>query len=594
MKENKKGLIFKQRSSFILIVFLLIAILIIARLFYWQVLNASSLSALASSQRQSISEILPNRGSILASDGFPLAINQEGFLLYANPQEVNIPAESAASMLTPILVPSLDEVPVATDASQKEIEELKENLETNTHNYLVSQLNQKNLVWVLLQRKLPLAKKTLIEKLNIAGLYFQNEPVRDYPEGSMSAQILGFIGQDEQGRDKGYFGLEGFYDLDLSGRIGIVKQEKDALNRPIPIGKFWDQKKRDGRHLQLYLDRSIQFLVEEALKEAVKKYGAKSGSVIVMDPKTGGILAMASWPSFNPNFYTKYNSEDYVNPVVSLTYEPGSTFKTLVMSAAINEGVITPDTICDMCDRPYKIDKYYIRTWNNQYFKNSTMIDVLVHSDNVGMVFVSKKLGMEKFVSYLKNFGIGEMTGIDLQGEIAPPLRETWSEIDLSTASFGQGLVVTPMQMIKVVGAIANEGKMMQPRMVEKIIDNDKEIELEPKFLGQVISKETAETVKEMMVASALHGDAKWTALKNYRIAGKTGTAQVAVEGHYDEDKTIASFVGFAPADNPAFVMLTIIQEPSSSPWGSETAAPLFFNIAKKLFIHLGISPKED
>ncbi|MGI5828262.1 MAG: peptidoglycan D,D-transpeptidase FtsI family protein, partial [Patescibacteria group bacterium] len=527
--------------------------------------------------------------NILASDGFPLAINQEGFLVYANPQKLSIKPETLSEILAPILAPGIDEVKVATDATEEEIDEIKEGLLENTEKFLSNQLSKNDLFWVLLKKKFPATKKPLIDALGVEGLGFDPMPIRNYPEASMAAQVIGFLGQDENGKDIGYFGLEGYYELDLSGRIGIVKQEKDAVNRPIPIGKFWSQKKRDGRHLQLYLDRSVQFLVEEELRAAVEKYKAKSGSVVIMDPKTGGILAMANWPSFEPMRYTKYEYEDFVNPVVTNVYEPGSTFKVLTMAAGIEEGVIEPSTRCDICDKPYKIDKYFIRTWNDKYYKDPTMTEVLQHSDNVGMVFVAKKLGLEPFVSYLEKFGIGEMTGIDLQGEVAPPLRETWSEVDLYTAAFGQGLVVSPIQMVTAVGAIANDGKLMKPRMVEKIIDSSEEVAIPSKVVRQVVSPKTAEVVTEMMVAAVEYGDAKWAKPKGYRIAGKTGTAQVSVGGQYHEQKTIASFIGFAPADDPKFVMLTIIREPTSSEWGSETAAPLFFSIAKKLFVYLGI-----
>ncbi|NMC35732.1 penicillin-binding protein 2 [Candidatus Beckwithbacteria bacterium] len=577
------------RISILVVIFIVTGLIIISRLFHWQIIAASQLAALAASQRQSVAELPPVRGNILASDGFPLAINKEGYLLYANPQELKQDPKILSQMLAPLLASNLDEVKIATDASSEDIEKIQKNLLSDTQDFIDRQLSQENLVWVLLKRKISQKTKEAIDHLNIKGLAYEPEPIRSYPEASMSAQILGFLGQDEFGKDTGYFGLEGYYNLDLLGRMGIVKQEKDAINRPIPIGKFWQQKKRDGRHLQLYLDRSIQYLVEESLKKAVESYGAKSGSVVIMDPKTGGILAMASWPSFDPNHYSKYDQELFVNPIVSSSYEPGSTFKVLTMSAGIDTDTIKPDTVCEICDGPFKIDQYYIRTWNDKYYPGSNMTEVLAHSDNVGMVYLAQKLGVDTFVDYITRFGIGEPTGIDLQGEIAPSLRDEWKEVDLYTAAFGQGLVVTGMQMVRAIAAVANGGQLMQPRMVKTVIDSDQEKAVEPVVVRQVISPETAKTVTEMMVAAVDYGDAKWARPKGYRIAGKTGTAQVSVAGHYDEEKTIASFVGFAPADDPAFVMLTIIEEPTSSPWGSETAAPLFFTIAKKLFVYMGI-----
>jgi cell division protein FtsI/penicillin-binding protein 2 len=218
------------------------------------------------------------------------------------------------------------------------------------------------------------------------------------------------------------------------------------------------------------------------------------------------------------------------------------------------------------------------------------MTEALVHSDNVAMVFVAQRLGKEAFVKKIKEFGFGQKTGIDLQEEVSGDLRQQWNEVDLAVGAFGQGLAVTGMQMVKAVGAIANGGKLMEPQVVYRVI-GDKEVVIKPKVVGQAVSPETAEVIKEMMVAAVEEGEAKWAAPKGYRIAGKTGTSQIPIAGHYDTDKTIASFVGFAPADNPRFVMLTKLREPQTSPWGSETAAPLFFRIAKDLLLYWGIPP---
>ncbi len=577
------------RISIVAAFYLFVAFAIFLKLFHWQVISADELSLIASSQRDSIAAINPVRGTILASDGFPFAINQEGYLIYANPQEIDQSPETVADLLAPLLAPLLNEVKIATDASSQDIELIKKNLITDTKSFLLGQLSHKDLVWVLLNRKISHDIKDNIQTLQLKGIGFEQVPYRLYPEASMAASILGFVGMDDVGKETGYFGLEAFYDMELAGRPGVVKQERDGLNRPIPIGKFWEQNKRDGRHLQLFLNRSIQFAVEQELRDAVSKYEAKSGSVVIMDPKTGAILALASWPGYDPQFYQKYNYEQFINPLISNGYEPGSTFKVLTMAAGLDTGVIKPDSICDICDKPYKIDKYTIRTWNNQYYANSTMTEVLAHSDNVGMVYVAQKLGLDSFLSYIDKFGIGKRTGIDLQGEIAPSLREKWIDLDLDTAAFGQGISVTGIQMLKAVGAIANKGIAVQPRIVNKIIDSEREFNIPITEEERVITEKTAKTMTDMMVTAVEYGDAHWARPKGYKIAGKTGTAQIAIGGHYDEAKTIASFIGFAPADDPQFIMLTIIEEPKSSQWGSETAAPLFFNIARKLFVYMGI-----
>jgi cell division protein FtsI/penicillin-binding protein 2 len=302
---------------------------------------------------------------------------------------------------------------------------------------------------------------------------------------------------------------------------------------------------------------------------------------------------MASIPSYDPRNFGNYEANLYPNPVVANTYEPGSIFKPLVMAAAINEKVVDLKTKFNE-QGPTKIDQYYIRTWNDKYNGELTMSQILEKSSNPGMVFVANKLGKDKFVQYLEKFGFDKKTGIDVEEETNVSLKEKkeWNEIDLATASFGQGIAVTPIQMLQAINAIANKGAMMQPKVVKKIIDkNGKAIIYLPKKVGNPIDEVTAKIITEMMVAAVDTGEAKWAKPKGYRIAGKTGTAQIPVAGHYDEKKTIASFVGFAPADNPRFIILVALKEPQSSIWGSETAAPLFFNVAKQLFTYYGISP---
>jgi cell division protein FtsI/penicillin-binding protein 2 len=455
-------------------------------------------------------------------------------------------------------------------------------------------LAQPNRVWVPIQHKVDVEKVELLKELKEKGLGFEPEPKRYYPEASMAAHILGFVGSDQNGLDRGYFGLEGYYDRELKGKEGSLQIEKDVQGNPILIGSTYRVDPEDGRNLILWVDRSVQAIVEKRLKEGIEKYGAKEGSVVIMDPNTGGILAMASFPSYDPRVFYTTEKERYINPIVGSTYEPGSTFKVLIMAAGIEEGVITPNTTMEETG-PVEVMGYWIRTWNNKYNGHVTMSDVLTHSSNVGMVFVANKLGKKTMLRVIKEFGFGALTRVDLEDESAPTLREDkeWQEIDIATASFGQGIAVTPIQMIRAVSAIANGGNLMEPKIVKAMVDTSgKTTTIPPKNIKTIFSKKTAEQVTEMMVAAVENGEAKYAKPPGYRIAGKTGTAQIPVEGYYDDKKTIASFVGFAPADTPKFVMLVTLREPSSSQWGSETAAPLFFNIAKDLFLYYGISPK--
>jgi cell division protein FtsI/penicillin-binding protein 2 len=348
-----------------------------------------------------------------------------------------------------------------------------------------------------------------------------------------------------------------------------------------------------GVDLVTYIDKTVQLATERELKKGIERYGAVSGTVIVMDPRSGGILAMNSLPSYEPVKYWEYGNEFFLNPAISSSFEPGSVFKVIIMASALDAEVVEPDTRCDICYGPFKVDKYYIETWNQKYNPDSSMTDVIVNSDNVGMSFVAEKMGKERLIRYLKQFGIGKKTEIDLQGELVPPLRneKDWSEVDLVTAGFGQGIAVTPIQLIKAVGAIANGGVMVKPKIVNSILAGSKVEKIGGNEGERVISAESAKKVTAMMVEAAEKGESKWTYQKGFRIAGKTGTAQIPIAGHYDEEKTIASFVGFAPYDDPKFVMLVTLKEPKSSPWASETAAPLWYAIAKDLFLYFGIQP---
>lgn len=558
--------------------FLFIGLAILSRLFYWQVLAAEELAAAAETQHFISFEIPASRGKILAADGFPLVTNQEAFLVFASlPDLENSPGE-IASQLAPLL---------ASPSAQLAIEEM-----------IKERLGREDLVWVPLKRKIDRQTKEAIEELNLAGIGFEKEEKRDYPEGSSSAHLLGFVGSDINGRDKGYFGLEGFYDWQLRGQPGMIHQEKDALGRPILIGDFGQEKSVDGRDLVLFLDRTVQFIVEEKLKWGIEKYGAKEGLAVVMDPKTGGILAMASYPSYEPAEFAKFDKELYKNPVVADLFEPGSIFKPLIMAAALNEGVVTPKTECDRCGGPRVIGEHTISTFNNKYHPNSTMIEVLERSDNVGMVFVGEKLGKEKAFEYLEKFGLGEKTGIDLEEEAIAELRpkRKWKEIDLATASFGQGIALTSIQMIRAFSALANNGNLLQPLMVKKILSNEGEVEIKPKTVRQVIKPTVARVVTEMLVSVTEKSPLRFPRnripeLSGFRIAAKSGTAQIPVAGHYDPEKTIASVIGFAPADEPRFTVLVSLVEPSARPWGSDTAGPIFFEILKELFLYYAIQP---
>ncbi len=574
----------QNRIRILFSVYLVLTVLVLGRLFYWQIVVASSLEQAASLQHTEETTISPERGEIITRDGFPLVFNEQRYNLNAYVPNLSSSGVALVDQLLPHMTFEIEDPVLATDSARapQEIERLK----AETRTALLERLNTRT--WTPLAKNLSVEQKEAIESLGISGITFDEYFVRHYPEASMSAHTLGFVGRNEIGEPTGYFGLEGYYDRELTGASGLVKQEKDALGRPLLTGSFREVIGRDGRDLTLNLIRGVEFIAEEELNNALEKYGASSGEVVIMDPRTGSVLALASLPAYDPAKYWKYETQLYKNPTIANTYEPGSTFKVLVMAAALNENAIDIKDTCDICDGPLEIDKYTIKTWDGKYVAGRTPEDIIVHSDNIGMVWTARKLTGEKLVDYIKKFGFGEKTGIDLQEEVSAPLRKKWGEIDYATASFGQGIAVTSIQMLRAVGAIANGGKLVTPRIVAQV-SGEETIELSPTATSQVISEETAKKITEMMVKAVEQGEAKWTRIKGYKIAGKTGTAQIPVAGHYDSDKTIASFVGYAPADDPRFVMLVKLREPTSSPWGSETAAPLWFDIARRLFVALNI-----
>lgn len=573
-----------------LLFFLLFAIAV--RLFYWQVVMADELSAQAEKQHFKSVEIQAYRGKILFSNGATLAGTKPTFTLFAQPKIISNSEKSKnAQLIAEIFYESLPIQTIQEDPLQP-LAKIKKEQVFSLKNEILEKLNQ-DLFWVALKRNLDYETKQKIRDLKIYGLGFDSTTSRFYPEGSSSAHLLGFLGSDANGQGTGYFGIEGFYDRELKGLFGSVKHEKDAAGLPILIGKFFEHQARNGKDLVLNLDQTIQYVVEQSLKKGIEKYGAKAASAIVMDPKTGAILGLASYPNYDPGNYFDYPKEFFKNSIVADQYEPGSTFKVLTMAAAINEGAVKPETKCGICSEPVEISGFLIKTWNGKYYPNTTMTESIVHSDNTGMVFMAKKLGLDKMYDYIEKFGFGQTTNIDLQDESVPNIRPKaqWREIDLATASFGQGIAVTPIQMVSAVSAIANGGSLMEPHVVKGIKDEKGVFDIKPRMIREVVSKETAEIITEMMVQAVDQGEARVFKPKGFKIAGKTGTAQIPVAGHYDPNKTIASFVGFAPADDPKFVMLIRYDQPTSSIYGSETAAPTFFEIAKELFPYFKIAP---
>ncbi len=542
--------------------FLLVLFAVFVKLFYIQVIEAG---VFATDHLQT-RKIMPERGKVYDRKGLPLAVNQTKYTLYIEPKLVKTSKDE--------LVEELDEVLKIGEAT------------------LEAKIDMSK-VWLAVTRGLNQETRDAILQKKLAGVGFENEPKRFYPEASLSAHLLGFVGKDEEGEDTGYFGIEGYYEKELIGLPGYLKTERDVLDKPIFVGHQERVEPENGRDLVLTIDKSVQNVVKTKLKDAVEKFGAASACATVADPYTMEILAQVCLPDFDPDKFYEASPESYINTTLSSTYEPGSTFKPLVMAAALEEKAIKP---LDSMNESGKLEigGFQIKNWNDKYAGKISMTNILEKSSNIGMVYVGGKLGEDKLYSYLDRYGFGKPTGIDLQGEAGGILkpREDWYEIDYATASFGQGISVTQIQLVRAFASLVNGGYLMRPYVVKEIHQGDKIRTKEPKVEDRIISERTSDIMKKMMQSAVANAEAKFIIPPEYKIGGKTGTAQIAIEGTYDSKKTIASFIGFAPVEKPRFIALVVVREPKSSQWGSETAAPVFFEIAKELFVYYNIVPE--
>ena len=592
---------FERKVRLLGTIFLIFFVLVFVRLFYWQILLSGGLSSQADKQHFYSLEIPARRGEIKTKDGFVLAADKPAYLLYVNLQKFTGNATTSAEKLADIFAAEVplvatDSAAISSDARENFFKNTKEKIQKE----LETKLNSKEAVWVNLEHFISPAVKDKITSLNIAGLDFADEETRDYPEASMAAHLLGFVGFDVAGSPKGYFGLEGFYDRELAGRPGELRIEKDAFGRPIAIGSESRQEKQDGRNLILTVNRGVQLLVEKNLEKGISDWKATGGTVIVMDPNNGAIIASASMPRYDPRNFSYYPSDLYKNPAIADLYEPGSIFKPLVMAAAMNAGKVAPATRCDKCDGPRQILNYYIHTFNDQYHPNLTMTEILINSDNTGMVFVGEKLGFKNLFAAVSGYGFGQKSGVDLQEEEEGNLHEMkdYYPIDQATMAFGQGINVNAMQMMRAWAVLANGGYLVTPHVVDQIETPSGLINLDWKRGRQLISEKTVKTLTEMLVRVCHESPEHFPLdrvpeLAKFSIAAKSGTAQIALGGKYLEQGTIASLIGFFPADAPQFLVMVKLNEPEVRPWGSDTAGPVFFAILRDLVSYYGLAPKE-
>lgn len=620
-----KYLISLNRWRLVVAVIFLLAGALIYRLFNLQISQCDIYTAMAANQQQVSSRLKPERGKIYFTDNtngeeklYPVATNKYFAVLFAVPKDIVDPRGLAEKFYDFFDRPRLE---IAAKASNT-LEIATSTKEELVLNYLKhfdkpaavydslsnKKISSEELIKLyaflasttstpLTAQDLELKNEEIIYKkstssrvviLTIPGIGFNLESLRYYPENELGSHLLGFVSYaDNEGRGK--YGLEEFFNEELFGKYGSLKSEKGGQKNTIIVNDREYVKPINGADLILTIDRNVEFVACQKLKEAVKKHGASGGSVIIVEPKSGAIIAMCSVPDFNPNDYKSVTDiGDFNNPAVLYQYEPGSVFKTITMSIAIDQGKVSPNTT-------YKDDgEIMINGWpkpirNSDYstFGPHGVVDmnaVLDYSLNTGAIFAMRQAGPKAFVEYIKNYGFGEKTGVELgaesTGNIDNVLVKKIREINAATASFGQGIAATPLQMIMPYQAIANKGVLMKPYVVKAIIRDGKREDIVAKQVRRVISNKTADTISAMLVNVVEQGHSKRAQIKGYYIGGKTGTAQVSISGGYSKDKYIHTFIGTAPIENPAFVMLTKIDDPKDVQFAEGSAIPLWTEIA--------------
>lgn len=554
-----------------LVLLVLVAGVVAVRLFYFQIIRHSYFTALAKGQHEVLKTLIPDRGEIYIQEKGgawrSLAANRSFQTVYLVPKDV-IDKNEAAEKIAPLVGISAEKILEKLDDPDDPYEPLKSKLDDET------------------------AAK--IKELNLAGVEMISEDWRWYPQGSLAANVLGFLGIKNEER-VGQYGVEQYYQETLAGQSGLLDSEKDALGNWLLMGDYSLEPAVNGSNLYLTLDQNIQYVVEQRMKALIEKWQAAGACAIIMEPKTGAIRAMVSLPDFDPNEYRKTKDADYfMNSCVQKLYEPGSVFKPIVMASGLDTGKISPETTYTDTGI-LQIGSYNIQNAQKKTYGLSTMTNVLEKSINTGVVFVQKLVGGETFTKYIEAFGFGEGTGIDLTGEGEGNLKNIKEnrEINYATAAFGQGVSVTPIEMASAIAAIANDGKLMRPYVVEKIVAPDgQETTTQPEIIRQVITPQTAAKLTAMLVSTVRNGYDK-VKLPGYFVAGKTGTAQIASGKGYSETETNHSFIGYAPAYDPKFLIFLRMEKPVGIQFASESMAPVFTDLARYLFNYYEIPPEE-
>lgn len=562
-----------QRRIAVFISFMLVLILVLGGRIAWiQFVDGDQLSAKVQNQLKERKTLQSPRGAIYDRQGRELAISSLTKSLYADPEHLNKDVDTIAALLAPVLDMKAEQIRGRLDRGGR-------------------------FIWLQRMLEPEVVKKlnSLIQEHDIRGLGFLEESKRYYPNDGLAAQVLGFVGTDDVGLD----GIELVMDKVIKG--DMAEQAVTTDNRGLPIfhSIFTFAAPRQGKSIHLTLDSNIQFIVEKALDKAMDNTKAQSAAVIIMDPRNGDILAMASRPTYNPNHFYRYDAKEWKNRAVSVVYEPGSTFKAIVAAAALQEGLVRPEE--RFKDSGFiEVSGRRIKNWSDESYGNITFLDVIKNSINTGFVDVGLRLGAAKLTNYARLFGFGQATGIDLPGEEEGILfnPDEMRPSDIATMSIGQSIAVTPLQLITAIAAIANDGVLVKPHIIREIKYTDGSVysTTEVKPVRQAVSPETARTLTMLLEKVVSEGGGKPAAVKGYRIAGKTGTAEKLREdgrgyqaGHY-----IASFAGFAPVDQPQVAILVIIDDPDGLYYGGQVAAPVASEILGQVLRYLDIIPQGE
>ena len=571
----------RDRTPVLLGVFVIFCAAIIVRLFYLQVLESPTYIALAAGQRSLVKQLAPERGEVFVRDinsgeEYPLAANRELEFLFAIPRDIENVDAFVAAIAEPL---KLD---------QPAQDELK------------GRLHDKSDLYEPIKRQVDPKVWEELKKLGLKGIDATPEQWRMYPEGDLAAQVIGYVGFDTEKGEKliGQYGIEGYFNDLLAGKPGQIQAETDGSGRRIVSADSKIISAEPGADVLLTIDRSIQHLAQEAIKNGVKKYQAQYGDLIVMDPASGDVLAMASAPAYDPNKYGAVkNLSVFKNTAIFDSYEPGSTFKPIIMASALDAGLGGPEsTLPDSGCR--RVDQFRICNFDERGPGIISWTGALERSSNVAMSQIAEKVGRERLYEYLRKFGLDALTGItlDKEAEVSIAPYEGWPDSQLATIGFGQGIATTMLHLISAEAVFANDGHLMEPHIVKEIRHPDGRVEkIEPKIVSDPIKPSTALTLSAMMVSAVENGVADQARIDDYIMAGKTGTAQVAGKnGTYDGSKWIASYLGYGPIPNPKVVIMIRYFNPKTSIHGANTAAPTFKDLAPQVLHYLRIPPNRE